>query len=236
MATSPTSNTVGATTTSIASATAAATPGRGGGTGALLGDFNTFLTLLTTQLRTQSPTEPMDTNRMTQELAMFASVEQQTRMNEQLERLVGLQQAAQLTAAAPLMGRTVEVEADQLTLQGGGAALRLPPAGSATEAWITVTDAAGRTLREQRVPLAAGQRTVWRWDGRDTYGRALPDGAYRVQVQGVVPGGGAPSALAFTVLGTATAAERQEDGTLRLMLGRLAVGFDQVRGMGDTSG
>ncbi|MBW8270710.1 flagellar hook assembly protein FlgD [Caldovatus aquaticus] len=219
---------------SIAGTAAAATPGRG--TGAMLGDFDTFLTLLTTQLRTQSPTEPMDTNRMTQELALFASVEQQTRMNEQLERLVGLQQAAQLTAAAPLLGRTVEVEADRLTLQGGAAALRLPPAGSATEAWITVTDALGRTLREQRVPLAAGQRTLWRWDGRDAYGRALPDGAYRVQVQGVVPGGGAPSALAFAVLGTATAVERQADGTLRLMLGRLAVGFEQVRGIGDTSG
>ncbi len=214
-------------------ATAAAAAARGNTGGAVMGDFNTFLTLLTTQLRNQSPTDPMDTNRMTQELVQFASVEQQTRMNEQLEQLVSLQQAAQLTAAAPLIGRAVEVESDRLALQDGQAALRLPPAtGSAAEARVMITDPFGRILREQRVPLAAGSRTTWLWDGRDAQGRPLPDGAYRVQVEGAAPAGAAPVPLGFTVLGTATAAERQ-DGTLRLLLGRLAVGFDQVRGVGD---
>jgi flagellar basal-body rod modification protein FlgD len=222
-------------TPSIASATAAANTGRGR-TGATLGDFNVFLSLLTTQLRNQNPTEPMDTNRMTQELAMFASVEQQTLMNEQLERLVALQQAAQLTAAAPLMGRVVEVETDHLALQEGIAVLRLPPAGAAAEARITITDAAGRVLREQRLPLAAGQRSVWSWDGRDAQGRLLPDGAYRVRVEGATPEGQALGLLPFTVLGVATAAERQQDGVLRLMLGPLAVGFEKVRGIGDTLG
>jgi flagellar basal-body rod modification protein FlgD len=222
------------TAASIATAASAAA-GRGR-TGATLGDFNVFLGLLTTQLRNQSPTEPMDTNRMTQELALFASVEQQTLMNEQLGRLVALQQAAQLTAAAPLMGRVVEVESDLLPLQGGVAALRLPAAGAATEARVTVTDAVGRVLREQRLPLAAGQRALWRWDGRDAQGRMLPDGAYRVQVQGATANGQTTGALGFTVLGVATAAERGADGVLRLMLGPLAVGFEQVRGIGDTLG
>jgi flagellar basal-body rod modification protein FlgD len=222
-------------TPSIASAAAAANTGRGR-TGAALGDFHVFLGLLTTQLRHQNPTEPMDTNRMTQELAMFASVEQQTLMNEQLERLVALQQAAQITAAAPLLGRVVEVESDHLALQEGIAVLRLPPAGAAAEARVTITDAAGRVLREQRLPLAAGQRSVWHWDGRDAHGRLLPDGAYRVRVEGTTPEGQARGLLPFTVFGVATAAERQQDGVLRLMLGPLAVGFEKVRGIGDTTG
>jgi len=130
----------------------------------------------------------------------------------------------------------VEVESDYLPLQGGTAALRLPPAGAVTEARITITDSAGRVLHQQRVPLAAGQRTVWSWDGRDAEGRTLPDGAYHVQVEGTAADGLASSPLPFTVFGVATAAERQEDGALRLMLGPLPVGFDKVRGVGDTLG
>ena len=54
------------------------------------GDFNTFLTLLTTQIKNQSPTDPLDTNQMTNQLVQFASVEQQIAMNQNLQRLLAL--------------------------------------------------------------------------------------------------------------------------------------------------
>lgn len=194
------------------------------------GDFNTFLTLLTTQLRNQSPTDPLDANQMTAQLVQFASVEQQIAMNQNLEQLVGLQQVAQLTAAAPLMGRMVEVQSDRLTLQDGSATLRLPAAGAASAARIVVSDSAGRVLADQTVRLGSAA-TTWQWPGRDQGGRAVADGAYRVAVTGITPGGGSASAP-FTVLGRATAAERA-DGVLRLRLGALAVGFDAIRGLGE---
>ena len=52
------------------------------------GDFNTFLTLLTTQIKNQSPTDPLDTNQMTSQLVQFASVEQQISMNQNLQRML----------------------------------------------------------------------------------------------------------------------------------------------------
>ncbi|MDN4032164.1 flagellar hook assembly protein FlgD, partial [Chryseobacterium gambrini] len=58
----------------------------------LAGSFNNFLTLLTTQLKNQSPTDPLDTNEMTAQLVQFASVEQQIAMNGNLESMVSLQQ------------------------------------------------------------------------------------------------------------------------------------------------
>ncbi|HYF08679.1 MAG TPA: flagellar hook assembly protein FlgD [Acetobacteraceae bacterium] len=196
----------------------------------LAGDFNTFLSLLTTQLRNQSPTEPLDANQMTAQLVQFASVEQLISMNQNLDRLLALEQVSQLTAAAPLMGRTVEVESDRVALQEGRAALRLPTAGAAASARVVVTDEAGRTLNDRMVRLGS-MPTTWRWDGRDMAGRQMPDGAYRVTVTGVTAGGGAASAP-FTVLGRATSAERA-DGALRLRIGALAVGFDRLRGVAD---
>ena len=54
-------------------------------TGATLaGNFQTFLTLLTTQLQNQNPLDPLDTNQFTQQLVQFAGVEQQLKTNDQL--------------------------------------------------------------------------------------------------------------------------------------------------------
>jgi flagellar basal-body rod modification protein FlgD len=80
------------------SGTIQGTTGTGGGTAAsgpkgstgLAGDFNTFLTLLTTQLQNQDPTKAMDTNEMTNQLVSFAGVEQQIAMNARLTKLIGL--------------------------------------------------------------------------------------------------------------------------------------------------
>jgi len=49
----------------------------------LAGNFQTFLTLLTTQLKNQNPLDPLDTNQFTQQLVQFAQVEQQLKQNEQ---------------------------------------------------------------------------------------------------------------------------------------------------------
>ena len=207
--------------TTATAATAAATRPR------LNADFNTFLNLLTTQLRNQDPTKAMDAQQMTQQLVQFASVEQQLAVNQNLERLVTLQQGSQVVAAAPLMGRTVEVESDQLSLQGGQAALRLPVAGTARTARVEVQDAQGRVLRAADVALGAAA-TTWRWDGRDSQGRAQPDGAYRFAVTGA-SAAGAPSPVTASVLARATAVERL-DGEVRLKLGGLSVEFGRLRG------
>ena len=222
-------------------ATTNATPATGAGSTAgtaaaaakpsgIAGDFNTFLTLLTTQLKNQDPTKAMDTNEMTNQLVSFAAVEQQIAANANLGRLIGLQQTAQLTAAAPLMGQQLEVASDRLSLQRGVAALRLPAAGTATQAVVRVLDAGGRILREQAVALGSAVQD-WRWDGRDSRGTAQPDGAYRFAVAGL-DAAGAAQPLTATVVGTATAATRADGGDLQLNLGALEVGFGAVRGLG----
>ena len=195
----------------------------------LAGNFNTFLTLLTTQLKNQDPTKAMDTNEMTNQLVSFAGVEQQIAVNTNLAKLIGLQQGAQLTAAAPLIGERVEVESDRLSLQDGSATLRLPAAGTARQAVVRILDQAGRILRQDTVRLGAAAQD-WRWDGRNAAGQRLPDGAYGVAVAGLDAEGGT-QAVTATVVGTATAAKRPAGGDLQLELGALSVGFDALRGL-----
>jgi flagellar basal-body rod modification protein FlgD len=217
-----------ATSAAPAAAASAAAATKTSGFG---GDFNTYLTLLTTQLKNQDPTKAMDAQQMTAQLVQFAQVEQSIGLNTSMTKLIGLQEAAQLTAAAPLLGRTVEVASDRLSLQDGAASLRLPAAGTARQAQITVLDNAGRTIRDVTVPLGAAA-TTWKWDGRDAAGQAVPDGAYRFAVAGR-DANNAPQTIEATVLARATAAGRQAgaSGNLELVLGGLAVGFDKVRSL-----
>src|SRR5437764_7230172 len=72
----------------------------------LAGNFDTFLQLLTTQLKNQNPLDPLDTNQFTQQLVQFAGVEQQINMNQQLTTLVALQKATQTTSAMSFLGST----------------------------------------------------------------------------------------------------------------------------------
>ena len=192
----------------------------------LSGDLNTFLTLLTTQLRNQDPTRPMDANGLTQQLVQFATVEQQLRGNQTLERLLTLQQAGQLADAAALVGQRVTVESDRLPLQNGAAEIGLPPVGRATMARVQISDAASVVIRSQDVPLGASA-SAWRWDGADARGVQRPDGAYRVSVEGRAADGTAIP-LTFTVAGTVTGAGR-EGGDLVLRMGSATVGFDRLR-------
>jgi flagellar basal-body rod modification protein FlgD len=191
-------------------------------------DFGSFLKLLTTQLQNQDPSAPMDSNQFTTQLVQFASVEQQINMNTNVQNMVTLEQGAQLTASAPLMGRRIEVSSDSLSLQSGQATLTLPASGAAVSAHITVLDAAGRVLKSDDIVLSSGPSS-WSWDGQGTGGRRMPDGAYRVAVTGV-DAGGSPSPITFGVVATATGAERT-NGNINLALGALSVGFDKVKSL-----
>ncbi|MBY0339334.1 MAG: flagellar hook assembly protein FlgD [Acetobacteraceae bacterium] len=194
-------------------------------------DQASFLQLLTTQLRNQDPSSPMDTNAMTQQLAQFASVEQQIAANQSLQSLLSLQQAASLVSAAPLVGQRVEVASDRLVLRGGAAQQVVLPsaaeAGGAARARIAVSDASGNLVREAIVPLGA----PWSWDGRNGAGRAAPDGTYTLAVTGLDAQGGTRGALTASVAGTVTGITRGDGGAPRLSLGGLTVDLPALRRM-----
>ena len=111
MATTIVPSTTTPSVTSAVSSTAAtaSTPGLDKDT--IAGNFQTFLTLLTTQLKNQNPLDPLDTNQFTSQLVQFARVEQQLKSNDQLSSLVSLQQTAQNTAALEFVGQKVGVTA-----------------------------------------------------------------------------------------------------------------------------
>ncbi len=59
-----------------------------GGLASLANNFQSFLSLLTTQLQNQDPLNPTDTNQFTQQITQMTGVEQQLISNQLLQQLV----------------------------------------------------------------------------------------------------------------------------------------------------
>src|SRR5436309_12156566 len=87
----------------------------------LAGNFQTFLTLLTTQLKNQNPLDPLDTNQFTQQLVQFAQVEQQMKQNDQIATLISIEKSAQATTALAFVGSTVAVDGQTAAMTNGKA-------------------------------------------------------------------------------------------------------------------
>jgi len=163
---------VGATsTTASAAATSRAS---------IANNFDTFLLLLTTQLKNQNPLDPLDTNQFTQQLVQFAGVEQQIRSNESLEALVNLNKTSQLSTAMNYVGATVTAEGATSALKSGVATwyVTAPRPASAT---INVSDSSGNVVFTHDTTLEAGTNG-FSWDGKMTNGQTAPEGQYTIKI------------------------------------------------------
>jgi flagellar basal-body rod modification protein FlgD len=165
----------------------------------LASNFESFLTLLTTQLKNQNPLEPLDTNQFTQQLVQFAGVEQQMKMNTQMASLLAIQQAAQSTTAMSYLGTTATVDGSTAKLTDGSAkwTFNSPKTASAT---INVKDSTGALVYSGSFTVNAGQQDFG-WDGRGNNGTQYPDGNYTMSIT-AKDSAGQSVAIATEVVGT----------------------------------
>jgi flagellar basal-body rod modification protein FlgD len=161
---------------SAASATtASSTAGTSTGTLDFTQNFNTFLTLLTAQLKNQDPLSPMDTNAFTQQLVSFSQVEQQINTNSNLQQLIQLQTAGQTLAAMPLVGQSIEYNNASAPLQNGQASYVYTLPSNATQTSLLVQDANGNVVYSTAGETAVGAHS-FSWNGQTTAGQQMPDG------------------------------------------------------------
>jgi flagellar basal-body rod modification protein FlgD len=158
------------------------------GTSALAGsratiaeNFDTFLQLLTTQLKNQNPLDPLDTNQFTQQLVQFTSVEQQLKTNEFLEAMMTASQGASNAEAVSYVGKVVTASGNKAELVKGQAqwhfAIKQPG-----DIIATVRDMDGNVVYTKAGSVAQGE-SVFTWDGVGSDGRKRPDGSYSITIE-----------------------------------------------------
>ena len=213
---------IGAAASSTSSSTTAAQQASANNNLSLAGNFTTFLNLLTTQLKNQDPTAPMDANTFTQQLVAFAGVQQQSQTNTTLSSILAALQTNQVSSAASFVGTTVQAPGNQVALTNGTANISYTLSSAATSAQVTITDSSGNTVFSgSSANNPAGTNTV-SWNGQNSFtGAQEPDGTYTVSIKATDKSGTAVTATPF-ISGTVTSAS-VSNGAVMLNIGSLQV-------------
>lgn len=144
-------------------------------------NFNTFLTLLTTQLQNQDPLEPLNTNEFTQQLVQFSGVEQSIQTNDNLKSLIALQSSGQRQEALGYVGRTAMYDDPHASLENGDAQWNYNLPEGADSVDLNILDANGQHVATLSAKGDAGEHTLV-WNGETDSGAIAPDGVYKLEV------------------------------------------------------
>lgn len=198
----------------------------------LFSDYTQFLTMLTTQLQHQDPTEPLDTNQFTQQLVQFASVEQQVSTNQNIEKMVKLFESQGVDTAVGYIGKMVEAKGDGGFLNNGTAPFVYSLDRPAENVNVVVTDASGRAVFSGKGTGNAGKNLVT-WNGKNSFtGLQMPEGTYHMHVQATDFNGEQFEPTTYTT-GYVSAVE-MVDGVLNLTVGNLQVPVADVLAIRET--
>ena len=161
-----------------------------------------FLQLLTTQLKSQDPTQPMDNSQMASEMAQFAQLG--TLQNIQ-SSLTGLSsnlnnslQTSQVLGSANLVGRQVLVPSTSLTYSGSAVSggVNVTSAGDVV---VTIKDGNGNVVNTIDLGTQQTGLATFAWDGKDSSGHAVGNGTYSISASN-----GGSSALSTYAAGSVT--------------------------------
>lgn len=151
---------------------------------------SSFLTLLVAQLKNQDPTNPMQNNELTTQLAQISTVSGIEKLNTTLGSISGQIDNNQSLQASTLIGHGVMIPGTTVLAGKGteeGATTTTTPFGvelqqPADKVTATITDKDGKVVRTIEIgALKAGVHT-FTWDGTLTDGTTAVNGSYNVAI------------------------------------------------------
>lgn len=151
---------------------------------ALTSDFETFLQLLTTQLKNQDPSKPLDSTEFVGQLASFSAVEQQIGTNEKLQTLIDAVTLGSASSLADWIGKEVRSEAAAF-FKETPLDVRYDVPKEADAARMIVRNGDGTEVANLSLDTTKSSMT---WYGIDGEGNPLPEGLYSFEVENLVEG------------------------------------------------
>lgn len=143
--------------------------------------FDTFLALLTTQLKNQDPLSPMDANQFTQQIVQMTGVEQQLLTNDLLQKLVG-NTASGLDTALGLIGKQVRAVTNDANLVDDKASWVFKLDTDAAKVKVEVLDSKGKVVSAKELTDVKAGDNPFVWDGKNALGNRMPEGTYTLRV------------------------------------------------------
>ncbi|MDB5685433.1 MAG: flagellar hook capping protein [Rhizorhabdus sp.] len=180
-------------------------------------DQSAFLKLMTTQMQTQDPFNPVDNTQMVAQMAQFSSTTGIAEMNQSLKAIATDIASSRVGDAASWIGKSALVKSDSATaLSDGAFAGNVALASDATNVSISLIDASGSVVYNGSAENVAKGDVPFYFDGKDASGKAIA-GPLKVSVNAKDALGqvDATSATWTTVTGVQSPAS----GTTKLVTG-----------------
>ena len=176
-----------------------------------------FLTLFTTQLKNQDPTDPVKNEAFVAQLAQFSQLEATTALKDSMNSMVSSMSNDRMLGAASLMGKQVAVPDGPVVVTSNTVSqgtINLPTGADGIQ--LQVFDSNGILVRSQIMGAQKPGDVTLAWDGMTDGGQAAANGVYRyvatVNSQGVMS---KPTVNTYaTVTGVSSAGT--SDGTMLL--------------------
>jgi flagellar basal-body rod modification protein FlgD len=204
---STTTSQLSSTASSSTSGTSSTSSDLTSGVSSLSTSYQTFLTLLTTQLKNQDPSSPEDPDQFTTELVQMTGVQQQLLSNQLLQQLVNASPSQGVTSSVDLIGQNVSASTPSATLSNGSATWDYTLPTAVANATVTVTDSTGEVVYKGSAPSFASGAHSFTWNGETTSGTQEPNGGtYTLTMSATDTSGGAVSPT-IGVSGTATSVQ-----------------------------
>ena len=203
------------------------------GLSSLTSNFQSFLSLLTTQLQDQDPTSPVDPNQFTQQIVQMTGVQQQLLTNNLLTTLVGQGQSG-MNGAVSYIGKEVMATSANQNISGGSATWDYQLASNAASATMTITNSLGQTVYTGAAPSLQAGLNQFTWNGKTSSGAQLPDGGpYTMSISAVDSSGSAVTSQSV-IVGAATSVQMNNGAPYLSVAGQL-VPLTSIVGVADVS-
>lgn len=146
---------------------------------ALSSDFETFLQMLTVQMKNQDPLNPIESTDYAVQLATFSSVEQQVLTNDLLEDLSSQLGGNSLSEYASWVGMQAGTT-EAVYFESVPIEVLPEPAPGADSMTIKVTDSSGNLVQEIEMDPT---NEVLMWGGTDKDGTPFESGFYNFELE-----------------------------------------------------
>jgi len=202
--------------------TATGTTQVGAGAGAM--DQNDFLRLMTTQLTTQDPFNPVDNTQMVAQMAQFSQVAGIAEMNRSLATIAASVGGSRLSDAASWIGHSMLVTSDIATpLRDGSYAGQFTLTDPADQVQVNFLDGNGAVVHSETLGAQTAGDMSFAWDGKDASGATVASGPLRLVVTATHGGQTSNAATAtWTAIGGIQSPSSGGDSRLVTGLGLLA--------------
>lgn len=150
--------------------------------------IDSFLTLMTAQLKNQDPLKPLEGTEFISQLAQFGTVSGVQGMQTSLETLASSLRSTQTLNGATMIGRDVLASADSFEhTQGGTVSGQIDVPSGTTSLQLRITDSSGAVVREIQLEAAEGTQN-FNWDGLRSDGTQAESDVYDIEAVASVRG------------------------------------------------